>query len=486
MKRRFTLLTLFTLLCTFAAVSQTFQWNHVGVFPPSSQVAGDTIWPTDVHGLAVDPDGKIWVMRLGAFARDTILIPNFLSQVDTSHAFSPDSLFAKQVAVRALYVYNPNGTQAAFSPIFFAKGGGVSDTLGGASTYIYGRKVWWPTISANTGRGLRMDNNGNIIATYFGNLYRFNYKTGAFMNKGVVDPKNSGVSVGVSTDGYVYANNVSAGATPLKIFNPDLTFFGNAVDNLTSFSRAINVSSDGNDIYYSGYTNHAVYRYHSDLGVLGSYLTRVDTVMKGFDCESYCWNPKTHLLYASSGSYNDQPNRWPGLSTSYDTAAWYAYNPTTNTVGEKINWVFNKKYDTTNVLKANERPRAIAFSPGGDTAYVGVFGGGSPGGLRMFRRVPTGIVPLTGGVPSVYALTQNYPNPFNPTTEIQFTVAKAGMTSLKVFDILGREVATLVNQPMNPGKFRVDFDGKNLSSGTYIYVFSSGDSRITKKMMLLK
>ena len=155
-------------------------------------------------------------------------------------------------------------------------------------------------------------------------------------------------------------------------------------------------------------------------------------------------------------------------------------------MGEKINWVFNKKYDTTNVLKANERPRAIAFSPGGDTAYVGVFGGSAPGGLRVFRRVQTGIEPIPGGVPLVYALTQNYPNPFNPTTEIQFTVAKAGMTTLKVFDILGREVTTLVNQPMNPGKFRVSFDGKNLSSGTYIYVLTSGDARITKKMMLLK
>ena len=485
MTRRVTLLALVALVCTLAATAQTYQWNYVGLFPPAGLAAGDTIWPADVHGIAVDPDGKIWVMRLGAFTKDSILIPNYLIQKDTTHAISADSVVARQVAVRALYCYNPNGTQAAFSPIFYAKGGAVSDTLGGASTYVKGVKVWHSSISPNTGRGLRMDNNGNIIATYFGFLYRFNYKTGAFMNKGVVDAANSAVAVGVSSDGYVFANIVSAAGKPLKIFNSDLSFFGNAVDTLTSFSRAITVSSDANDIYYTGYTNHAIYRYHSDAGVLGSYLTRVDTVMKGFDCESMDWNPKTHLLYAASGSYNDQPNRWPGLSTAYDTAAWYAYNPATNTVTtERIKWVF---YGSTSVLKANERPRGIAFSPGGDTAYVGVFGGSAPTpGLRVFKRVLTGISPIPGGVPSGYALAQNYPNPFNPTTEIQFSLPKAGMTTLRVFDILGREVATLVNEQMNAGKFKVQFEGKNLASGTYIYVLTSGDSHIVKKMMLLK
>jgi hypothetical protein len=83
-------------------------------------------------------------------------------------------------------------------------------------------------------------------------------------------------------------------------------------------------------------------------------------------------------------------------------------------------------------------------------------------------------------------MQQNYPNPFNPSTEIEFKVAKAGMTTLKVYDILGREVSTLVNQNMNPGTFTVKLDATNLATGTYIYTFTSGDARITKKMMLLK
>ena len=66
------------------------------------------------------------------------------------------------------------------------------------------------------------------------------------------------------------------------------------------------------------------------------------------------------------------------------------------------------------------------------------------------------------------------------------SVPKAGFTTLRVFDILGREVATLVNENMNPGTFKVKLDGANLASGTYIYTLTSGEARITKKMMLLK
>ena len=136
----------------------------------------------------------------------------------------------------------------------------------------------------------------------------------------------------------------------------------------------------------------------------------------------------------------------------------------------------------------SERPRAIAFSKSGDTAWAGTFGlvgHGNPS-LRMYRRIPTGIGVVNNDIPSGYALQQNFPNPFNPTTEIEFKVAKAGLTTLRVYDIVGREVSTLVNQNMNPGTFRVKLDATNLATGTYIYTLSSGDARITKKMMLLK
>lgn len=92
----------------------------------------------------------------------------------------------------------------------------------------------------------------------------------------------------------------------------------------------------------------------------------------------------------------------------------------------------------------------------------------------------------TGTLPEAYALEQNYPNPFNPSTTISFSLPHASNVSLKVFDILGQEVATLVNGDLTAGKHEVQFDGKGLASGTYVYRLTSGDFTQVKKMMVVK
>jgi hypothetical protein len=98
--------------------------------------------------------------------------------------------------------------------------------------------------------------------------------------------------------------------------------------------------------------------------------------------------------------------------------------------------------------------------------------------------------------PSEFSLSQNYPNPFNPSTKIRFTISPARtklyaggdlrFTILKVYDVLGREVATLVNEEKPAGEYEVDFYGKNLSSGIYFYQIEAGSFIETKKMNLLK
>ena len=99
----------------------------------------------------------------------------------------------------------------------------------------------------------------------------------------------------------------------------------------------------------------------------------------------------------------------------------------------------------------------------------------------------TGIQHNFEEVPNVYTLSQNYPNPFNPTTKIEFGLPKGEFVTLKVFDITGREVNTLVNMRMLAGKYTVIFDNsKNLASGIYFYRLVAGNNVITKKMMLVK
>jgi len=83
-------------------------------------------------------------------------------------------------------------------------------------------------------------------------------------------------------------------------------------------------------------------------------------------------------------------------------------------------------------------------------------------------------------------LYQNYPNPFNPSTTINFDVPKESKVVLKVYNILGQEVATLVNEKMVAGSYSYQFSEGNLSSGMYIYRLQAGDYTLTKKMTLLK
>ncbi|NOS84890.1 MAG: T9SS type A sorting domain-containing protein [Ignavibacteria bacterium] len=98
----------------------------------------------------------------------------------------------------------------------------------------------------------------------------------------------------------------------------------------------------------------------------------------------------------------------------------------------------------------------------------------------------TGISLNEAEIPANYSLSQNYPNPFNPQTKIKFAVPKASFTKLVIYDLLGREVTTLVDEELKPGTYEADWDGSNFSSGVYFYKIISGDYVETKKMVLMK
>ncbi|MBK8982740.1 MAG: T9SS type A sorting domain-containing protein [Ignavibacteria bacterium] len=99
---------------------------------------------------------------------------------------------------------------------------------------------------------------------------------------------------------------------------------------------------------------------------------------------------------------------------------------------------------------------------------------------------PVGIQPMNTNVPASFNLYQNFPNPFNPATSIKFDIVKKGNVRLAVFDILGRELSTLINENLNPGTFQVSFDGSGLSSGIYFCRLQSGEYINTMKMNLIK
>ena len=102
------------------------------------------------------------------------------------------------------------------------------------------------------------------------------------------------------------------------------------------------------------------------------------------------------------------------------------------------------------------------------------------------KNAITGITPIGNMIPGVYSLEQNYPNPFNPVTNIRFSIPKQGNVKLEIIDILGREVAVLLNDFKTAGFYTVDFNAGELASGTYLYRITSGNFTETKKMLLLK
>jgi hypothetical protein len=160
---------------------------------------------------------------------------------------------------------------------------------------------------------------------------------------------------------------------------------------------------------------------------------------------------------------------------------------------------------------------AIKTDENGDTLWTRVFGGGSVDGFMNVEHTTdngyvfvgythsfgaegqdiyliktnelgmmTDISGKQGKIPLMFKLEQNYPNPFNPSTTIEFTLPGSEFVELKVYNILGKEVSTLVSNKLNQGNHIYTFDGKNLACGIYYYQLVAGDYREVKKMILLQ
>ncbi len=125
----------------------------------------------------------------------------------------------------------------------------------------------------------------------------------------------------------------------------------------------------------------------------------------------------------------------------------------------------NEKWDIHTVVSESD---ITLFSPGTDAEAI------------------TGIAKESNEIPNEFSLSQNYPNPFNPSTVIGFSLPSESNVSLIIYDILGREIATLVNQKLKAGFYNYTWNASNLSSGIYFYKFSANNNIVTKKMLLVK
>ena len=163
----------------------------------------------------------------------------------------------------------------------------------------------------------------------------------------------------------------------------------------------------------------------------------------------------------------------------------------------------NLFYDTASVVTITVNPAQVQYN--GKTWYFNRWigtGNGSYTGTQLNAQVtmngvlvqqavfdtiaPFGIQNLNTGVPKEYSLHQNYPNPFNPVTKIRFDIPKSGDVKLVIYDLLGGEVLTLVNQSLQAGFYEADLDAASYASGVYFYRLEANSYSRVRRMILVK
>ncbi len=418
----------FLFLTVLVSTANAQGWTNEGSL-------ADTSYNGGAHGVAVDPDGKIWTA-------DYYQATPIIDGTDTA-------------MVSPIFVFNADGSAAAFSPI-----------------YVVGTD----TVNGNC-RGMGVDENGNIVFVQSGpgKMMKFNYQTGAVMGTKLLDePGSSPTAPSISDDGTIYVGPVvGGGTTQIAMYDTDLNYLGSAVDGPPAISRTLEVSSDGLSIYWMPFTAKKTFVYTRADEFSAFELT--DSIHIGMNIESSTWHPVTGQLWVSNDSRS--------ADITKANLTWYAYDVDTKTFVDALQWDTSIDPEGTLVY-----PRGIDFTPDGNSAYLGVFrqSGDNPARIQKVSMTPVGVERVNDLLPNGYELSQNYPNPFNPTTKINFSIPEAGLVTVKVFDILGQEVAELINEVRVAGSYKVDFDASQLSSGMYIYRISAGNFKATKKMMLLK
>ena len=137
----------------------------------------------------------------------------------------------------------------------------------------------------------------------------------------------------------------------------------------------------------------------------------------------------------------------------------------------------------------SQQGTSVAISTDGNTVIDGGYQDNNGlGAIWAFYNPLIGIQPISSEISNTFSLSQNYPNPFNPSTKIRFAIpgSSVAQTFLSVYDVLGKEVAKLVNEKLKPGIYSVDWNAANYPSGIYFYRITAGDFADTKKMILTK
>jgi hypothetical protein len=360
-----------------------------------------------------------------------------------------------------------------------------------------------------TGVGISSDGNTIIVGGYNDNggqgaAWIFTRTGGVWSQQGdklvgagAVGNAGQGIAVAISSDGNTamiggYLDDNSMGAAWVFTRNGGIwsqqgskLVGSGAVGPTVRQGVAVSLSSDGHTAVIGG---------SSDDSAIGAAWI--------FIRSGSIWTQQGNKLRGNDAGTSSAAQGW-SVSLSSDGNIAFVGGPG-DVSARGATWVYERnegvwsqlgsKLIGTGGVGSSRQGSSVSISADGNTAVIGGYTDNSNSGAAwMFVRNPSGIH-LTGeGAPKYFGLAQNYPNPFNPSTNIKCQIPNSNFVSLKVFDILGREVATLVNEQLRPGTYEVTFSADGLASGVYFYRLQVYPDRVgagsfvqTRKLVLQK
>ncbi|MBI5403808.1 MAG: T9SS type A sorting domain-containing protein [Ignavibacteriae bacterium] len=292
-----------------------------------------------------------------------------------------------------------------------------------------------------------------------------------------------------ASTGFFIGDPIAGNWDLLKSTNAGLNWSTWATVPTTNTSGTYNNAAcfDGNNVWFQSVGLSTIH-YSTNLGV--NWTTQSESLA---EITAISFNSSATGLAGGSStspgllkSTNSGAN-WTALTSPYPT------NSISGIVGAQSTWWVSQQgtgisistNDGANWSTAYTAPAGSFYHMTKSRAGATIWAVRSNGGISRYGLI-TGISNTSTEVPATFSLSQNYPNPFNPTTKINFALPKSGLVTLKVYDVLGKEVATLVNEVKNAGTYNFEFDASNLTSGVYFYKIEANGFTDVKKMMLVK
>lgn len=350
---------------------------------------------------------------------------------------------------------------------------GVANQGAGICKSTDGGKTWNRIAFADTAANVMVDNNGRIFACTSYGLF-LSTDQGDTWKELLAEPtgvdcvaedSSGGIYVGTpgilrSTDGgKSWVSLVGSGYFRSIVFCPDSSL---VADGTGGIARSTDRGGSWTPVLTNDELNCLLINHQGELfaGSNDAGVYKSDDYGKTWmSASNGLTSPEIKTLAVNSKGYLYAGTWYGGVSVSTDDGnSWSA---------------FNQGLMCPNI-------QSLGFDKEG-YLYAGTLG------HAVFRtEFSTPVLSSTHGVPNEYSLNQNYPNPFNPTTVITYDIAKRSHVMLTVYDVLGREVAVLVNADKSPGEYQATFNGSDLASGVYFYRIQAGKYSSTKKLVLVK